>query len=61
MQWNHVPVTSFSYVCDQIQQAVEPIRKHLGFDTGLFAHCLIGSAPLPEIYWVAKSSGTFAV
>ena len=22
----------------------------IGFDAGLFAHCLIGSAPLPEIY-----------
>jgi nucleoside-diphosphate-sugar epimerase len=22
----------------------------IGFDTGLFAHCLIGSGPLPEIY-----------
>jgi nucleoside-diphosphate-sugar epimerase len=27
-----------------------PHATLIGFDTGLFAHCLIGSSPLPEIY-----------
>ena len=27
-----------------------PQASLIGFDAGLFAHCLIGSAPLPEIY-----------
>jgi|CXWL01.1.fsa_nt_gi nucleoside-diphosphate-sugar epimerase len=27
-----------------------PHAELIGFDSGLFAHCLIGSAPLPEIY-----------
>ncbi|MDH4185513.1 MAG: SDR family oxidoreductase [Nitrospira sp.] len=27
-----------------------PHATLIGFDAGLFAHCLIGSAPLPEIY-----------
>jgi len=27
-----------------------PHAELIGFDAGLFAHCLIGSAPLPEIY-----------
>ena len=27
-----------------------PQASLVGFDAGLFAHCLIGSAPLPEIY-----------
>jgi len=27
-----------------------PHGELIGFDAGLFAHCLIGSAPLPEIY-----------
>ena len=27
-----------------------PQAELIGFDAGLFAHCLIGSAPLPEIY-----------
>jgi nucleoside-diphosphate-sugar epimerase len=29
---------------------VYPHASLVGFDTGLFAHCLIGSAPLPEVY-----------
>jgi len=29
---------------------VYPHATLIGFDAGLFAHCLIGSAPLPEIY-----------
>lgn len=27
-----------------------PRAELIGFDAGLFAHCLIGSAPLPEVY-----------
>jgi nucleoside-diphosphate-sugar epimerase len=27
-----------------------PHSELIGFDAGLFAHCLIGSAPLPEVY-----------
>jgi len=34
-----------------------PQASLIGFDAGLFAHCLIGSAPLPEIYLDRQAFG----
>jgi nucleoside-diphosphate-sugar epimerase len=37
-------------VLTQHLRRVYPQASLIGFDAGLFAHCLIGSSPLPEVY-----------
>ena len=46
-------VGNMGYVGPVLVQHLRRAYPHtvlIGFDAGLFAHCLIGSAPLPEIY-----------
>lgn len=46
-------VGNMGYVGPVLTKHLRRAHPHailIGFDAGLFAHCLIGSAPLPEIY-----------